>query len=157
MRTIGCGAFLSERGHYYWVLYFIPTENKPCNIPGGQSAVTVSIALKSGERTRTVAQVKSDTDLSPTSFAVSGRFNYEKAIRVAEIVNKERAAKGLKHYIMDSTLTELAMLRAAEMKGIKKTTHTRPNGLSGTFIITGMSWDKTGRISPVVSAPQRKS
>ena len=144
MRTIGCGAFLSERGHYYWVLYFIPTENKPCNIPGGQSAVTVSIALKSGERTRTVAQVKSDTDLSPTSFEVSGQFNYEKAIQVAEIVNKERAAKGLKPYIMDSTLTELAMLRAAEMKGIKKTTHTRPNGLSGTFIITGMSWDKTG-------------
>jgi uncharacterized protein YkwD len=145
MRAIGCGAFLSERGHFYWVLYFLPSGNKQCNIPSGQNVVTVSVALKRGEHTKTVTQTKSDTDLTPTSFEVSGHFNYEKAIKVAEIVNKERTAKGLKPCIMDSTLTELAMIRAAEMKGIKKMTHTRPNGLSGTFIISdGMAWSHTG-------------
>lgn len=145
MQAIGCGAFLSEGGFYYWVLYFLPSGNKQCYIPTGQNVVTVSIALKSGDRTVTVAQTKSDTDLTPTSFEVSGRFNYEKAVRVAEIVNQERAAMGLKSCIMDSTLTELAMIRAAEMKGIRKMTHTRPNGLRGTCIINScMSWSKTG-------------
>jgi uncharacterized protein YkwD len=36
---------------------------------------------------------------------------------------------------MDSTLMELAMIRAAEMKGIKNMTHTRPNGDPGNRII----------------------
>ena len=145
MRVIGCGAFLSERGHYYWVLYFLPSGNKQCTIPTGQSVVTVRIGLNSGDHTATVAQVKSETDLSPTSFEVSGHFNYDKAIKVAEIVNKERSAKGLRPLIMDSTLTEMAMIRAAEMKGIKKLTHTRPNGESGTTIMySELDWDHLG-------------
>lgn len=145
MRAIGCGVFLSKAGHYYWVLFFLPSGNKKCDIPAGQYVVTVNIGLKSGGHTEIVSKTKSDIDQTPHSFEVSGLFNYEKAIKVAEIVNKERAAKGLKALIMDSTLTELAMIRAAEMKGIKKMTHTRPNGLSGIFIVSdGMDWNHTG-------------
>lgn len=145
MRVIGCGAFLSESGHYYWVLFFLPSGNKQSYIPTGQSVVTVRIGLNSGDHTATVAHVKSETDLSPTSFEVAGHFNYDNAIKMAEIVNKERSAKGLKPLIMDSTLTEMAMISAAEMKGIRKLTHTRPNGESGTTIMySEFDWSNLG-------------
>lgn len=73
---------------------------------------------------------------------ISGVFDYSNAIEVVELTNQERAAKGLKPYIMDSTLMELAMIRAIEMKSIHNMTHTRPNGEDGPGII----WDTWGSI-----------
>lgn len=68
------------------------------------------------------------TDLTPTSFEVTGHFNYDKAMEVMELVTQERSRRGLKPYFFDSTLTELAMIRSAEMKGTETMSHFRPNG-----------------------------
>ena len=140
MRSVGCGSFLSSRGHYYWVLFLLPDDGAGMEIPLGQWKAEVSISTSASEDTRFLSRAKTDENLTPDGFEVTGYFNYNKAIRVVELTNKERAAKGLKPYIMDSTLMELAMIRAAEMKGIKNMTHTRPNGELGTYIIEDV-WD----------------
>ena len=140
VQSIGCGAFLSTKGYYYWVLYFIPSGDNKCDVPAGQWATQVKVAQRTGERTETVSKTKSDTDVTPHSFEVTGYFNYEKAIQVVELTNKERKSRGLKPYIMDSTLMELAMIRAAEMKGISEMTHTRPNDHVGTYIISSQQF-----------------
>ena len=140
VQSIGCGAFLSPKGYYYWVLYFIPSGNSKCDVPAGQWTTQVKIAQKAGERTETVSKTKSDTDLTPHSFEVTGHFNYEKAIQVVELTNKERTSRGLKPYVMDSTLMDMAMIRAAEMKGLSEMTHTRPNDHVGTYIISSQQF-----------------
>ncbi len=48
--------------------------------------------------------------------------------QVLNDVNKERAALGLKPYIMDETLNELAQIRADEMHKARDVSHTRPDG-----------------------------
>ena len=110
----------------------------------GEVAVEVRVAPKSSEKTDTVTRTKSDTDMTPTDFEVTGNFNYTKAIEVVELTNKERAANGLKPLIMDSILMERAMIRAAEMKSINKMTHTRPNGESGESIIDDFFYETGG-------------
>ncbi len=127
-QSIGCGAFLSPDGFYSWTIYLTSAAATKTDIPSGQWTVDVAIAQKEGERTHVVTRTKSDTDLTPTSFEVTGHFNYDKAIEVMELVNKERSRLGLKPYYFDSTLTELAMIRSAEMKGTETMSHTRPNG-----------------------------
>ena len=135
MRSIGCGSFISAQGLHYWVLFMMPDNGSGGEIPKGQYVVEVSVGMKAGDQTKTLTRKASESDLTPASFEVTGHFDYSKAIEVVEITNKERKAKGLKPYIMDSTLMELAMIRAAEMKSINKMTHTRPNGESGLDII----------------------
>ena len=142
MHSIGCGSFISPQGFYYWVLFMMPENGSDASIPVGQWSTEVCIGTHSGEQTKTLSRRKSDENLTPSSFEVTGCFNYNKAIEVVELTNKERAAKGLKPYIMDSTLMELAMIRAIEMKSINNMTHTRPNGESGPYII----WDTWGLI-----------
>ena len=135
MRSVGCGSFLSPQGNYYWVLFLLPDGGTDMEIPHGQWKTEVFISTKAGEKTRILSRTKTDENLTPEGFEVTGNFNYSKAIKVVELTNKERTANGLKPYIMDSTLMELAMIRAAEMKGIKKMTHRRPNGENGNYII----------------------
>ena len=127
-QSIGCGAFLSPDGYYSWIIYLASAAATKTEIPSGQWTVDVAIARKEGERTHVVSRTKSDTDLTPTSFEVTGHFNYDKAMEVMELVNKERSRRGLKPYFFDSTLTELAMIRSAEMKGTETMSHVRPNG-----------------------------
>ena len=127
-QSIGCGAFLSPDGYYSWTIYLSSAAATKTDIPSGQWTVDVAIALKEGERTRMVTRTKSDSDLTPASFEVTGHFNYDKAMEVMELVNQERRRRGLKPYFFDSTLTELAMIRSAEMKGTETMSHTRPNG-----------------------------
>ena len=134
-QAIGCGSFLSSNGLYYWVLYFLASGNGKSEIPSGQQMVEVRIALNPGEKTGIVSQTKSDTDLTPAGYEITGCFYYSEAIKVVELTNKERAAKGLKPLIMDSTLMELAMLRAIEIKANKNMNHIRPNGEKGYDII----------------------
>ena len=57
---------------------------------------------------------------------VSGTVNYSYAREVLVLVNKERAASGLKALTMTESLTQGAMLRAAETT--VSFSHTRPNG-----------------------------
>ena len=57
---------------------------------------------------------------------VSGTLNYSYAAEVLEIVNRERNANGLKSLTMTKSLTDGAMLRAAETT--VSFSHTRPNG-----------------------------
>ena len=135
MQSVGCGSFLSSHGQYYWVLFLLPDGGSNMEIPHGQWKAEVSISTRAGEKTQILSQAKTDENLTPEGFEVTGYFDYTEAIKVVELTNKERAANGLKPYIMDSTLMELAMIRAAEMKGIKNMTHTRPNGDPGNRII----------------------
>lgn len=149
-QAIGCGSFLSSNGFYYWVLYFLPNGNGKCEVPSGQLAVEVHVAVKPGEKTEIITRTKSDTDLTPSGFEITGHFNYTQAIRVVELTNKERAAKGLKPLVMDSTLMELAMLRAIEIKANKNMQHIRPNGEKGYDIIEdawGFVWVSSENIA----------
>lgn len=57
---------------------------------------------------------------------VSGNFNYSYASEVLTLVNKERSANGLQPVTMTASLTDGAMLRAAECA--VNFSHTRPNG-----------------------------
>lgn len=144
MRSFGCGSYISSEGFHYWVLYLMPDNGTAGELPKGQNAVEVCISMKPGEQTKTLTRTTPDENLTPTSIKVTGRFNYSKAIEVVELTNKERAAKGLKPYIMDSTLMEMAMIRAAEMKALNKMTHTRPNGGSGPDILDEFFFDPAG-------------
>jgi len=116
-------------------VFLLPDGGSNMEIPHGQWKAEVSISTRVGEKTQVLSQTKTDENLTPKGFEVTGNFNYAKAIKMVELTNKERTANGLKPYIMDSTLMELAMIRAAEMKGIKNMTHTRPNGDPGNRII----------------------
>ena len=69
------------------------------------------------------------------SIDVFCQFDYQKAMDAVECTNRERINKGLKPYLVDSTLMELAMIRAAEMKGTNNFSHVRPNGESALNII----------------------
>ena len=133
-QSIGCGAFLSPDGYYSWTVFVTSAAATKTDIPSGQWTVDVAVALKENERTRVVTRTKSDSDLTPTSFEVTGHFNYDKAMEVMELVNQERRRRGLKPYFFDSTLTELAMIRSAEMKGTETMSHRRPNGGYGDII-----------------------
>ncbi len=57
---------------------------------------------------------------------VSGKFNYSYASEVLSLVNEERADYGLKPLVMTQSLTDGAMIRAAETS--VSFSHTRPNG-----------------------------
>lgn len=57
---------------------------------------------------------------------VSGNYNYTYASEVLTLVNNERASAGLKPVTMTQSLTDGAMLRAAETA--VSFSHTRPNG-----------------------------
>lgn len=60
------------------------------------------------------------------SLTITGTFCYSKAFEVLDIVNAERAKKGLRPLRMDAELMEAAMIRAAETTVLFS--HTRPNG-----------------------------
>ncbi len=58
--------------------------------------------------------------------STTGTCEYDSAYEVLEIVNRKRAAKGLKEIVMDQKLLDVAMMRAAELS--VEYSHTRPNG-----------------------------
>ena len=140
MQSIGCGAFISPEGFYYWVVFLLPDKGAIGEIPDGQWTTEVGIGTSHGEKTRTLTRSKSDTDLTPSSVVISGEFNFHKAIEVVELTNKERVANGLKPCKMDSVLMELAMIRAAEVKALGWLSHVCPNGQRGEDIID-LYWD----------------
>ena len=140
MQTIGCGAFLSPQGFYYWVLFLMPDKGTAGEVPTGQWSTEVSISTNLGEQTKTLSRTQSETDLTPNSVEISGKFNFYKAIEVVELTNKEREAHGLQPCMMDSVLMELAMLRAAEIKALGRLSHISPNGERGEDIIE-LKWD----------------
>ena len=63
-----------------------------------------------------------------TQLNVIGTERYDFAVRVVELVNKERAKAGLSPLTMDASMLETAMQRAAETSVYWD--HTRPNGTS---------------------------
>lgn len=65
---------------------------------------------------------------------IGGVFDYDKAKNVVKNINNIRQAQGFQPLKMDASLTEAAMLRAAEMKGTETMSHTRPNGGYGNII-----------------------
>ena len=139
MQSIGCGAFISPEGFYYWVVFVLPDKGAVGEIPNGQWTTEVGIGTSRGEQTKTLTRSKSDTDLTPSSVEISGTFNFNKAIEVVELTNKERVANGLKPCKMDSVLMELAMIRAAEIKALGRLSQVCPNAQRGEDIID-MYW-----------------
>lgn len=63
---------------------------------------------------------------STVNVSISGVLNYDEAKKCLDLVNKERAAVGLKPVVMDSQLQKEAMLRAQECAFYCY--HTKPNG-----------------------------
>ena len=59
---------------------------------------------------------------------VTGTLNYQEAFNVLNLVNKERAKEGLKPLVMNASLLDTAMQRAAD--NIVFFSHTRPDGSS---------------------------
>ena len=57
--------------------------------------------------------------------SITGQENYTEAYKVLNLVNKERAKEGLKALVMDSSLLDSAMTRAAETSILFS--HTRPD------------------------------
>lgn len=69
-----------------------------------------------------------------TNVAVTAKVDYSKATQVLNLINKERAKKGLKKLKMDKTLLNNAVLRAEEC-GVYYS-HTRANGTKWSTAIT---------------------
>ncbi len=67
---------------------------------------------------------------------VSGEYNYDYALEMFNLVNKERTAAGLSTLELDKELTEIAMNRAKEISVYADKNHTRPNGKSWDTIST---------------------
>ncbi len=61
---------------------------------------------------------------------VFGEYDYDYAIEMFNIVNKERTLAGLSTLELDRELTEIAMKRAMEVAIYADKNHTRPNGKS---------------------------
>ena len=70
--------------------------------------------------------VSSANSFASDTKTVSGTFNYTYAAEVLTIVNKERRANGLNELTLTRSLTDSAMIRAAETT--VSFSHTRPNG-----------------------------
>ena len=75
------------------------------------------------------------------SYSVKGTRDYEKAYQVLDIVNQYRQQNGLTPYVMDESLLETAMIRAAETVALFD--HTRPNGMMYDTAIT-RNWSICG-------------
>lgn len=69
---------------------------------------------------------------------VDGKFNYSYSTEVLRLVNEERAKYGLSSLTMTKSLTDGAMIRAAE--SAVSFSHTRPNGEQ---CFTAFTWTKT--------------
>lgn len=73
-----------------------------------------------------IPQVKAETTNAKATIEIEGDCLYDDAFEVFEQVNDFRESKGLKPFIMDSNLLEIAMQRAAEIAICFD--HTRPDG-----------------------------
>lgn len=75
-----------------------------------------------------IPQVKAETTNAKATIEIEGECLYDDAFEVFEQVNDVRVSRGLKPLIMNSTLLQVAMQRAAEIAVCFD--HTRPDGTS---------------------------
>lgn len=62
-----------------------------------------------------------------TSKNITGKLNYDYAVKVLQLVNEERASRGISKLKLTKDLTKAAMIRSAELTETGLS-HTRPNG-----------------------------
>lgn len=80
-------------------------------------------------------EAKADANI--VNIGITGLEDYDKAYEVLELVNQERAKEGLSSLVMDKSLLEAAMQRAAELSFYFS--HTRPDGQTCFTAFTGGS------------------
>ena len=88
---------------------------------------------------------------------VEGTFRYGDAQEVLKIVNKERNANGASSVVMVEELTDVAMMRAAEIAvefySGKEISHDRPNGLWCFSAFPSFCWSMAENIARGQSSP----
>lgn len=81
-------------------------------------------------------------DARNVNMTVSGVHNYDYEHQVLDIVNEERAKNNLEPLVLDNSLTEKAMIRAAEI--YDKFEHIRPNNTSCFSILNDIIYTTAG-------------
>ncbi|MCM1128252.1 MAG: DUF4214 domain-containing protein [Lachnospiraceae bacterium] len=97
-----------------------------CKNAGGEVIKTSTGSLNTFELLEILKCMGASYDMSLMNFTTTGRVDYQASYEVLDMVNAERAKKGLPALVMDQELLEAAMLRAAECYVYYS--HTRPDG-----------------------------
>lgn len=153
-RAVGAAVFY-RNDQAFCVLIFSKHVNGSSEIPSGQWNSKVQVGTAKGKETVFLAKEPTTTFKFPKTVDFQVDFYYDYATEVVRLVNHVRDSAGLTPLVMDSALTELAMIRAAEMassrcfelKQYNPTSirgygeqsiigHTRPKGGSALTILT---------------------
>lgn len=153
-RAVGAAVFYCNK-QTFCVLIFSKHVNGSSEIPSGQWNSKVQVGTAKGKETFFLTKEQTTTFKFPKTVDYQVDFCYDYATEVVRLVNHVRDSAGLTPLVMDSALTELAMIRAAEMassrcfelKQYNPTSirgygeqsiigHTRPKGGSALTILT---------------------
>lgn len=144
--SVGISVFYRD-DNTYLVLLFSNHTNANSVVQSGKWKIKTQVSTVSGKKTTFLSKEEISTYEFPQTIDISGSFYYDYAAEVVRLVNNIRDSIGLPSLVMDSVLTECAMIRAAETASsngheIQKTNfqkldiantvhisgHTRPNG-----------------------------
>ena len=143
--SVGAAVFYSD-DNTYAVLIFSKHTNANTVIPSGKWKIKTQVSTVSGKKTTFLTKEEIITYEFTQKTEISGSFYYDFATEVVRLVNHIRDSLRLPPLVMDSVLTEYAMIRSAEMAAYRSyeiqrtnfreqkkeypvywTTHTRPN------------------------------
>ena len=111
--SIGVAALYRDDNSYF-VILFSKHTNANTVIPSGKWKITTQVSTANGRKTTFLTKEEISTYEFPQKTEVSGSFYYDYATEVVRLVNHIRDSLGLPPLVMDSVLTECAMVRAAE-------------------------------------------
>ena len=113
-RAVGAAVFYCNE-QTFCVLIFSKHVNGSSEIPSGQWNSRVQVGTAKGKETLFLTKEQTTTFKFPKTVDFQVDFYYDYAAEVVRLVNHVRDSAGLTPLVMDSALTELAMIRAAEM------------------------------------------
>lgn len=113
-RAVGAAVFY-RNDQAFCVLIFSKHVNGSSEIPSGQWDSKVQVGTAKGKETFFLTKEQTTTFKFPKTVDYQVDFCYDYATEVIRLVNHVRDSAGLTALVMDSALTELAMIRAAEM------------------------------------------
>lgn len=112
----GVGVFHSE-GRIICVFLLVSKGNGVSGVAPGLFNVDVQVGTASGKGTSVLKRTETtDKPKVTTSVQTEGTFRYDFASEVVALVNERRREAGVAPLAMDSTITEYAMLRSAELE-----------------------------------------